>query len=105
MRYRSLVQVAVICSIVGLTACVHPHRVGIDVVYVDHAPPPRRVEVIPARPGVEYVWIAGHWTWASREYAWTPGHWERPPRRRAHWVAGRWRKHGRQWYWEPGHWK
>ncbi len=105
MRYRSLLHVAAICSVVGLAACVPPRRVRVDVVYVDRAPPPRRAEVVPARPGREHVWIAGHWTWARHEYVWTPGHWERPPRRHARWVQGRWRKHGRQWYWEPGHWK
>jgi hypothetical protein len=105
MRYRSLRYVAAICVIGGLAACVPPRRLGIDVVYVDRAPPPRRVEVVPARPGPEFVWIEGHWAWANNDYAWHQGRWERPPRRHAHWVRGRWRKHGHEWYWEPGHWK
>lgn len=105
MRYQRLFSVAALCAMGGLAACMPPRRVGIDIVYVDRAPPPRRVEVIPARPGPEFVWIGGYWAWASREYVWTPGHWERPPRRRVHWVQGRWHKHGHEWYWEPGHWK
>jgi WXXGXW repeat (2 copies) len=105
MRYQRLFSLAALCVMGGLAACVPPHRLGIDVVYVDRAPPPRRVEVIPARPGPEFVWIEGHWAWASRDYEWSPGRWERPPRRHAHWVQGRWHKHGHEWYWEPGHWK
>ena len=90
MRYRRLLSVAAFCVIGGLAACVPPRRLGIDVVYVDRAPPPRRVEVIPARPGPEFVWIEGYWAWASPEYVWTPGYWERPPRPRAHWVGVLW---------------
>jgi hypothetical protein len=94
MRHRSLFYAAAVCSLMGA------------VVYVDRAPPPRRVEVVPVRPGPEYVWVAGYWTWgAPREYVWTPGRWQRPPRAHARWVEGRWRKHGHEWYWQPGHWK
>ena len=105
MRYQRLFSVAALCVMGGLAACVPPRSIGLDVVYVDRAPPPRRREAIPARPGREFVWIEGHWAWASNDYAWHPGRWERPPRHHAHWVQGRWRKHGPAWHWEPGHWK
>ncbi|HEX8726337.1 MAG TPA: hypothetical protein VF737_13200 [Gemmatimonadaceae bacterium] len=41
-------------------------------------PPPAPVEVIPPRPGVDYVWITGRWVWAApaQEYEWAPGHWQ-----------------------------
>ena len=41
-------------------------------------PPPAPVEVIPPRPGVDYVWITGRWMWAApaQEYEWAPGHWQ-----------------------------
>ena len=92
-------------GVLALAACVPPSSIGLGVVYVDEAPPPRRVEVISARPGPDFVWIEGYWSWNDR-YVWVPGRWDRPPRRNLRWASGRWR-HGphHQWYWEPGHWK
>ena len=75
MRYQRLFSVAALCVMGGLTACVPPRRGRIEVVYVDRAPPPRRVEIVPARPEREYVWIEGHWAWVSGDYAWRPGRW------------------------------
>jgi hypothetical protein len=105
MRRKSLLHAAAICAIIVVAACVPPRAVGFDVVYVDHAPPPRRVEVIPVRPDPAFVWIEGHWVWAHEDYVWRPGRWQQPPRRKAKWVQGHWHRHGRQWYWQPGHWK
>ena len=48
-------------------------------IIVREAPPPMRVEPMPApRPG--YTWGAGHWDWNGSHYIWAPGTWvsERP---------------------------
>ncbi len=109
MRNGSLVsnirKLFVAAGLLVLAACLPPSRIGVGVVYVEEAPPPARVEVIPVRPGVEYVWIEGYWSW-NNAYVWVPGRWDHPPRRNLHWVPGRWRgnKH-KGWYWEPGHWR
>lgn len=50
-----------------------------DAVFIDMAPPPMLVEVIPPRPFVEAVWIGGYWDWRSR-WVWCPGRWAPPPR-------------------------
>ena len=41
---------------------------------VEVAPPPPRVEVVPApRPG--YVWAPGYWAWEGGRHVWRGGHW------------------------------
>ncbi|HEY1437147.1 MAG TPA: YXWGXW repeat-containing protein [Casimicrobiaceae bacterium] len=58
-------------------------------VIVEVAPPPARVEVVPAAR-VGYVWAPGYWNWNGHRHVW---------------VAGRWvgERHG--WHWEPHHWE
>jgi len=49
-------------------------------VEVPYPPPPGRVELIPARPKGDMVWIDGEWTWAGRRWWWRRGRWvEAPP--------------------------
>ncbi len=103
-RIPGLIGVTLL-TLLGLTAlegCV----VGPpDAAYVQVAPPPPLVEVIPATPGPGYVWIAGHHAWRGEAYAWVPGRWESRPREHERWVEGRWRHARAGWYWEEGHWK
>ena len=102
-RARTL---ALSAALAALAACAPlPGRMSVGLVYVDQAPPPRRVEVVPVHPGPEFVWIDGYWGWTDRAYAWVPGRWARPPRLRAHWVPGHWRREHRGWYWQPGRWR
>lgn len=68
------------------------------------APPPGKVEVIPARPGPNHVWIAGHWKWSGNAYVWAPGHWAKAKPGKV-WVPGHWERRGAHWVWKPGHWK
>ena len=74
------------------------------VIVAPYAPPPPRVEVMPAaRAG--YVWDQGHWHWHWRQgrYVWIPGHWQ-IVRVGYHWVPGHWAARGPAWRWVPGHW-
>jgi hypothetical protein len=66
------------------------------------APPPPRVEVVPA-PRDGYVWDQGRWRWEHGRYAWAPGHWQ-PVRVGYHWVPGHWAQRGPHWRWIEGHW-
>jgi len=45
------------------------------VIVAPFAPPPPRVEVMPA-PRAGYVWDQGHWHWRHGRYVWIPGHWQ-----------------------------
>jgi hypothetical protein len=74
---------------------------------VTAAPPPARVEVVPAPPGPQEVWVwqPGHWRWNGREYVWTPGRYVEKPVRTAQWVPPEWVPRGNGWVFVEGHWR
>jgi len=37
------------------------------------------VEVVPACPGVDYVWAPGYWSYRAAHYVWMPGCWNHRP--------------------------
>ncbi len=77
---------------------------GVDVVYVQKAPPKPKTEVRTKRPNKKAVWVPGHWQWNGRKYAWKKGHWNARPGGKT-WVPGHWNKKPRGWKWVPGHWR
>ena len=77
---------------------------GVDVVYIETAPPAPRIEVISKRPTPKAIWIPGYWMWKGNKYVWAPGHWEKKPRGRA-WAPGQWKRTHRGWYWVAGYWR
>lgn len=74
-----------------------------EIIIAPVAPPPPRVEVIPA-PRAGRVWESGHWHWVGQRYAWVPGGW-RPVVVGSRFVPGGWRHHGRRWAWSEGRWE
>ena len=72
------------------------------VIVAPMAPPPPRVEVMPA-PRSGYVWDQGRWRWEHGRYVWVPGHWQ-PVRVGYRWVPGHWVQRGPNWRWVEGHW-
>jgi hypothetical protein len=46
---------------------------------VDEPPPPARVEILPAAPSSEAVWVDGEWMWRRGRWAWLPGRWVEAP--------------------------
>jgi hypothetical protein len=71
----------------GTTVVEGGYPVGSEVV-ADQAPPDPIVEVVPASPGVDFIWIPGVWIWQGR-WVWTRGHWDRPPRAGMIWAPNR----------------
>lgn len=69
------------------------------------APPALRVEVRPARPSRQHVWITGNWVWHNRQYEWIGGHWEIPPRGHRHWIAATYERRGNAYIYVQGRWK
>ncbi len=67
-------------------------------------PPPRVVQVLPARPGPEYVWVEGYWYPVGNHYKWHAGYWTLPVYGGARWVAPRY-EGGRYFagYWDGDH--
>lgn len=69
---------------------------------VNVAPPPDRVEVVPApRPG--YQWEPGYWRWENDRYSWNEGRYIE--NREGHrYVPHRWAHEGEHWHFSGGHW-
>ena len=70
---------------------------------IDVAPPPPRVEVVPAAR-VGYVWAPGYWQWQGHEHVWVGGRWLRE-RHGYHWVPENWVGNGPHYHFVPGHWE
>jgi hypothetical protein len=104
---RTLVPLLV-AGLVGssaLSACYVNPRPRVGVAYVMRQPPAERVEVISTRPGVEYVWVAGHWGWRRDNYEWISGRWVIPERGFHEWVPGRWERDRGGWFYVEGRWR
>jgi hypothetical protein len=94
----------------GLFSLIFVLLVGLEgncaprTVYVKTAPPTVRVEVKPARPYKNAVWVTGRWRWNGKKHVWVSGHYVKP--RAGHvWIPGHWVKKRRGWVWVGGHWK
>ena len=76
------------------------------VIVAPEAPPPPRIEVRPAPPRPDMVWMEGHWEWnpQTHTYGWTQGTFAEPPRPRAVWTPGHWQQRPDGWVFTPGHW-
>jgi len=76
-----------------------------EVVVVPQEPPPLRVEVKPARPHPDHVWVGGYWNWQGGRHVWVAGRWTAPVRRGAVWVPDRWDRAPGGWRRVPGRWR
>jgi hypothetical protein len=99
----ALLAVGAVGAVGACAASPRPRRVGVE--YAVRQPPAERVEVIPASPGGDFVWVKGHWGWRGNEYAWVPGHWVVPERGFREWVPGRWEHDRGGWFYVDGHWR
>jgi hypothetical protein len=50
-----------------------------DLVAVKYPPPPAHVELVPARPQPDAVWIDGEWSWRRQKWSWRAGRWVNAP--------------------------
>ena len=99
------IRKAIAAVLVAATAAIGSSGVAGARVYVDIevAPPPARVEVVPA-PRAGYVWAPGYWHWNGHRHAWHRGYWVRERRGYA-WVPHRWHHEGERWRFDDGHWE
>lgn len=98
MKKSSLVRLLVAATVSLVASATFAQ----EVIVAPMAPPPPRVEVMPA-PRAGYAWDHGHWRWDHGQYVWIPGHWQ-PVRVGYHWVPGHWDQRGPHWHWVEGHW-
>ena len=103
VRVRALVLMVLLAG--ASTGCVMYGRPRVGVVYVGVRPPVERVEVIPAAPGVGFVWIKGFYAYRGAEFVWMPGRYERPVTGMREWVPHRWEHDRNGWYLVEGHWR
>jgi hypothetical protein len=73
-------------------------------VYAEQAPPEAIVEVRPAMPFAQAVWIPGYWHWHGRSHQWVGGHWS-APRVGYRWETARWERDGGRYRYYPGGWR
>ncbi|HTJ93603.1 MAG TPA: YXWGXW repeat-containing protein [Pararobbsia sp.] len=94
--------VACAAFIAAGTASIATASAAEVIIEAPNAPPPERVEVVPAAR-VGYVWDKGHWRWDHGRYVWIGGHWQ-AERHGMHWVPGHWDQRHDRWVWIEGHW-
>ena len=68
-------------------------------------PPAPVVEVVPASPGVEWVWTPGYHRWVNGAYVWVGGRYQRRPYAAARWEAPHWEVRGRSHVYIYGRWR
>ncbi len=100
MSLKNRILVGMLATSALLVSLPGQARVYVD---IDVAPPPPRVEVVPA-PRVGYVWAPGYWGWRGHRHVWVNGLWLRE-RRGYHWEPHRWEERGGRWHFEEGHWR
>jgi len=108
-------QRAVLAALVGVTAGTALAQIpvpvpvpvplpGLEVRFSTGRPPAVRYERRAARPGPDYVWVAGFWDWDGARWRWIPGRWELRVEPEAYWIAPRYVRSDRGYIYEPGHW-
>lgn len=106
--FQRTVLAAVMVGGVAATAVPQipiPPLPGLHVRITTGRPPAPRREVRVARPGPDYVWIAGVYDPDDRgRYRWVPGRWDRPVVADGYWIPARYIRTSRGTIYEPGHW-
>ena len=103
---RKLYTAATALCLASTTGCIVAARsrpVGVE--FVVREPPSDRVEVVPAAPGPDYIWIKGNWAWRRGDFEWVSGRWERPAAGFHEWVPAHWEHEDRGWYFVEGRWR
>jgi WXXGXW repeat (2 copies) len=72
-------------------------------IIVEVAPPPARVEVVPA-PRVGYIWAPGYWRWNGHKHVWVNGSYVHE-RHGYHYAPHAWVEHEGRWRFEEGGWR
>lgn len=99
MAFRTRMVLAAL-ALGAIASPVASARVYVD---IDRAPPPARVEVVPAaRAG--YIWAPGYWDWRGHRHVWVNGSWVRE-RRGYHWAPHGWVEREGRWHFNRGRWE
>lgn len=80
-------------------------RPSTTVVVVESEPPAEIEEEVGPCPGVNYVWIKGHWQWDGIRWVRVHGQWVARPNAGAVWMPGYWVRDKHHWRWTEGYWR
>ncbi len=107
MRRPALLACIFLLSIPATGCVAHPHHRTVVTYEVRKAPPAAKREVVVAKPGRGYVWVAGHHVWrpSRKTYVWVAGKWTKPPRAGAVWVAPRHERRSGRTVYVAGYWR
>ena len=96
---------SLVCSACAVTVRPAGPPPRAEVVYAVRQPPPDRIEVIPAAPADDFIWVQGHWVWRANrnDYEWSAGHWQQLDAGQRAWVPGHWVQEPRGWRFVDGH--
>jgi hypothetical protein len=98
---KLLVSALVAAGLFGGATLPLPAMAAVDV-YVNTAPPPPRVERVPAaRKG--YVWAPGYWNWQGKRHVWVKGHYEKV-RHGYNYRPHEWVERDGRWQLQRGRW-
>lgn len=100
MIKTSLIAVAIAAGTLGAVTTTPAAAQAVFQVQV--APPPPRVEVVPA-PRRGQVWVPGYWDWRGHRHVWAAGHWERA-RPGYYYAPTQWVQVGNHWERRGGNW-
>lgn len=98
---KKLMLAGLVAAALGSLSVPVEARTNVDII-VDVAPPPARVEVVPAAR-VGYVWVPGFWEWRGHHHVWVSGRWVRE-RRGYLYAPARWEEVNGRWIYRPGVW-
>jgi hypothetical protein len=88
---------------VAPTVVYEPPPVTGPVLEVQAQPPAPIVEIRPAAPSPNHVWIPGYWNWNGSRHVWIGGRWS-APRAGMRWEPDHWVHTGAGWRMEHGRW-
>ena len=97
------IRTRIVVAALALGAIAIPVVSEAKTIIVEVAPPPARVEVVPAaRAG--YVWAPGYWRWSGHKHVWVNGSWVHE-RHGYHYAPHAWVEHEGRWRFEEGGWR
>jgi WXXGXW repeat (2 copies) len=101
MTIRNFARSSALALCLG-TLCVTGSQAASFEFDVNVAPPPERVEVVPApRPG--YIYEPGHYAYDGDRYVWRDGRYFEE-REGHHYIPYSLEKRGDRWHYRAGHW-
>jgi hypothetical protein len=106
--YSRHVRIPALAAFAAIGLAASAFAQNSTVMIAPSAPPPPRVETVPAPPAntQTMTWQAGHWAWNGSAWTWADGQYVPAPQATAVWEPGHWAQQSTGGYvWVDGHWR